>query len=74
MGYIDQTTYTLSCECSATESQTIREHGSQYGASWGAGKEFDQFVVTWEAQGDFEPKIVNATCKSCGATPTLTTR
>lgn len=65
MGYIDQTNHTLTCDCGESERQTIYERGSQYGASWGHGKPFDKFAVTWK-DGDFRgPEIARAICNKC---------
>ena len=71
MGYIDKTPHTLTCSCGETESQTILEKGSQYGASWGSGKPFDQFTVVWKKGDALGPEIDRATCKTCGETPAI---
>jgi len=72
MGYIDQTTHTLTCKCGTTENVTILEHGSQYGASWGAEKPFKMFDATW-VPGTFRgPEIAKATCNACGASAQIT--
>jgi hypothetical protein len=72
MGTTDKATHTLTCSCGAEESQTIRESGSQYGATWGSGKPFDQFQVEWK-RGDFlGPEVDTAICNTCGNTPVIT--
>ncbi len=48
MGTTDKTTHTLTCFFGEEESQTIRESGSQYGATWGSGMPFNQFQVEWK--------------------------
>lgn len=45
MGTTDKATHTLTCSLRCRRAQTIRETGSQYGATWGSGKPFDQFQV-----------------------------
>lgn len=35
MGFIDKTTYTLTCpKCGANESKSVLEKGSSWGSSW----------------------------------------
>jgi len=71
MGIIDRANYVLSCGCGASESVTLHQHGSAYGASWQAGKSFDEFKVEWGPEGFSGPVIVSAKCNSCGGEPKI---
>jgi hypothetical protein len=72
MGVIDDMTHTLSCPgCGIRESVKILEHGSAYGSSWQGGKQFANFSVEWGPIGVAGPRIISATCKKCGETPTV---
>lgn len=73
MGYIDQTTHTARCpKCGAAESVTIRESGSAYGSSWGAGKPMEKFEVVWDDGKNFGPSIISAKCNDCDTASEIT--
>jgi hypothetical protein len=67
MGFIDKTTYTLTClKCKAKESASVLEKGSGWGSSWQDGASFSMFKTEWTGGGRQEPKLTSATCKECG--------
>ena len=74
MGIIDQETNTLKCsKCGASESVTVFQLGSSYGASWQAGKAMSRFTVNWGEVASFTgPDITSATCNACGTVPIIT--
>ena len=70
MGIIDQSTFTLNCQCGVSESVTIQQHGSAYGGYWLAGKTMGHFSVSWDSSNELRgPHITTARCKSCGSNP-----
>lgn len=72
MGIIDQTTFTLTCPCGASESVTILQHGSAYGGSWQSGKTMAKFAVIWKDTNELTgPRITSAKCNSCGTNPEI---
>lgn len=73
MGVIDRTTHMLTCPCGASESVSLVQYGSAYGAGeWQSGKPFQGFSVTWGAgNASTGPSIVSATCNKCGSTPSI---
>ena len=68
MGFIDKTTYTLSCpNCGVDETASILDKGSNWGGpSWQYGAKFAKFESEWSGGGQQEPELVSASCKSCG--------
>jgi len=71
MGVIDKKTFRLQCPCGINEAVSILEHGSGYGSSWGAGKPFKNFNVTWGDDSPNGPNIKTAKCIMCGHTPDI---
>jgi hypothetical protein len=73
MGVIDSTTHTLTCACGATESVSLVQHGSEYGAgNWQSGKPFENFTAAWGEGSAFTgPSVASATCNKCGSTPSI---
>ena len=73
MGTIDKSTYTLSCDaCDVTETSSVLDKGSNYGGSWWqSGTDFVNFVTEWQGGDKNEPKLTKASCRTCGASPTI---
>jgi hypothetical protein len=65
MGYIDETSATLTCEaCGITETCKALEYGSQYGSDW---SEFRSEHFDIRSDGDRAmPSVASARCKACG--------
>ncbi len=69
MGTTDKTTHDLRCpNCNASESLTVYEKGSSWGASWEDPPESERFIIDWQRNQFNEPRPVSVKCKSCGAT------
>jgi hypothetical protein len=68
MGVIDRTTHNVTRSCGASESQSLVQYGSVYGAGeWQSGKPFAAFDVRWGAgHPGSGPEILEAQCKACG--------
>ena len=72
MGIIDQSKFTLDCECGVSETQTILQHGSAYGGSWQSGKPMAKFAVVWKDKIESsDPCITSAICNTCGKSPEI---
>lgn len=68
MGTIDKTTHLFTCpNCKKTESVTIFERGSNWGASWGDPPDSKLFAVEWKPNQFGEPRPVRIACKVCGS-------
>lgn len=68
MGYIDKTTYTLSCpKCSAQESAGVLDKGSGWnGSCWDSTAAFSEFKMEWSGGGAQMPRPISPTCNKCG--------
>jgi hypothetical protein len=68
MGTTDKTTHHFTCpKCKATETVTILEKGSNWGASWENPPVAEHFVVEWIPNQFGEPRPATIKCKSCGS-------
>lgn len=67
LGTIDQTTHHFSCaNCKTTETVTLYEKGSMWGASWQIPAELGLFAVEWKWSQFKEPIPVKSKCRACG--------
>lgn len=68
MGYIDETSYTLTCtKCGDSERKKILDKGSMWsGSHWQSGAEFEKFETTWTGGEREEPTLTHAVCRACG--------
>lgn len=67
MGVIDKTTHKFDCpQCGSTETVTILQKGSNWGASWESPPKSDSFSISWNNDRLGEPLPSSYKCLACG--------